>query len=451
MGYFKLKERNTSIRAEIFAGISTFMAMAYIIFINPAILSQGGASGIAFESIFVASCLGVGITSIAMGLIANAPLVLSVSLGINTTLMVSLIYGLGLSWQKAMGAIVIEGILVAIFVLTRLRDTISRAIPQELKYAIGAGIGLFLCFIGVQEAGFAKLDPATGVRFGDFSMPSTLLALFGLAVTIAFLVYRIRGAILFGIILTALAGIITRIIPLPKAIFSIPKGESFSTFFKADIAGIFLSRDMLSFLAIGTVFFLLMTDFFETIGVVFGIGGSEKENRGFVTKTNLKRILLVDSAGSILGGLFGAGPITSAPESSVGVAEGGRTGIIPITAGIMAFLCIFFSPLFATVGGGVEVEQGIYRYPVTAPALIVAGFFMARLLTKIDFSNPEIGIPSFLIIAIMPFSYGIFYGIGSGFISYTFIKLIRGKVKELHPAMIFISILFAVAFVALWQ
>lgn len=449
MSYFKLKERNTNVKTEIVAGISTFMAMAYILFINPAILSQGGATGISFESIFMASCLGMGLTSIAMGLIANAPFTLASGMGINAAIVASLIYGLGLSWQKAMGIVVIEGILVTILVLTRLRDAISKAIPPGLKYAMGAGIGLFLCFIGVQEAGFVKIDPYTGVSFGDLSQPSTLLALFGLAVTIAFLVFKIRGAILYGIFLTACAGIIFKIIPLPEVFLSIPTKESFSTFFKADIAGVFTSQGILSFLAISTVFLLLMRDLFETLGVVFGIGGSVRENLDFTTKTTLKRILLVDSAGSILGGLSGAGPITTAPESSVGVALGGRTGIVPITCGIMAFLCIFFSPIFAIVGGGVEVAEGIYRYPVTAPALIVAGFFITRLVTKIDFSDPEIAIPSFLTIAIMPFSYGIFYGIGFGFISYTFIKLIRGKVKELHPAMIVISVLFVVAFVAL--
>ena len=227
MSYFKLKERNTSAKTEIIAGITTFMTMAYIIFVNPAILSQGG---VPYEAAIVATCIGAGFFSMLMGIATNTPFALASGMGINAIVVFTIIFGLGLTWQQAMGIVVIEGIIVTILVFTGLREMIMRAIPIELKYAIGVGIGLFIAFIGAQEAGFIKPDAATMVTLGDFTSGVTLLALFGLMLTIVLFAYRVKGAILIGIVTTAMLGMLTKTIPLPTQIIALPNAESFSTF-----------------------------------------------------------------------------------------------------------------------------------------------------------------------------------------------------------------------------
>lgn len=448
MRYFKLKERNTSVRTEIIAGITTFMTMAYIIFVNPAILSQGGATGIPFEAAVIATCMGAGLMSILMGLLTNTPFALASGMGINAIVVFTIIFGLGMSWQQAMGIIVIEGIIVTIFVLTGLRSMIMRAIPMGLKYAIGVGIGLFIAFIGAQEAGFVGLSPATAVTLGDFTANYTLLAAFGLILTVILVAFRIKGGILLGIVGTAIAGMAFRIIPFPTQFISVPTKESFATFFQADIIGAVWSKGMLNVAALVMVFALFMTDFFDTMGTVIGVGGEA----GLLDKNgslpNLKRVLLVDSLAAVTGGLFGASSVTTYIESASGVSDGGRTGIMPTMTGFLFLISIFFAPLIAVVGGGVEIAEGVIKYPVTAPALIVVGFLMMSVMSKIDFKDYEIAIPAFLTIIIMPFTYSISYGIGFGFISYTLIKLFRGKFRDLHPLMIIVSALFVIAFVA---
>ncbi len=448
MRYFKLKERNTSVRTEIIAGITTFMTMAYIIFVNPAILSAGGESGIPFEAAVIATCMGAGLMSILMGLLTNTPFALASGMGINAIVVFTIIFGLGMSWQQAMGIIVIEGIMVTIFVLTGLRSMIMRAIPMGLKYAIGVGIGLFIAFIGAQEAGFVGLSSATAVTLGDFTANYTLLAAFGLVLTVILVAFRIKGGILLGIVGTAIAGMAFRIIPFPTSFISVPTKESFSTFFQADIVGAVWSKGMLNIAALVMIFALFMTDFFDTMGTVIGVGGEA----GLLDKNgslpNLKRVLLVDSLAAVTGGLFGASSITTYIESASGVSDGGRTGIMPTMTGFLFLISIFFAPLIAVVGGGVEIAEGVFKYPVTAPALIVVGFLMMTVMIKIDFKDYEIAIPAFLTIIIMPFTYSISYGIGFGFISYTLIKLFRGKFRDLHPLMIIVSALFAIAFVA---
>ncbi|MBM3713065.1 MAG: NCS2 family permease, partial [Actinobacteria bacterium] len=431
----------------------------------------------------VATCLGAGIMSIAMGLISNTPFALASGMGINAVVTFTIILGLGLSWQQAMGIIVIEGILVLIMVLTKLRIILMNAIPMELKYAIGVGIGLFIAFIGAQEAGFVAIDPVTAVRLGDFyaigvgiglfiafigaqeagfvaidpvtavrlgdfTANYTLLAAFGLVLTIILVAFKVRGAILIGIAGTTAAGMIFRIIPLPARVVSVPTAGSFSTFFKADIFGAVWSNGMINIAAIIMIFALFMTDFFDTMGTVIGVG----EEAGLLDKNgnlqSLRRVLLIDSGAAVAGGLFGCSSITTYIESASGVSEGGRTGIMPTTTGALFILSIFFAPLIAVVGGGVQTPEGVYKYPVTAPALIVVGFLMMGVISKINFKDFEVGIPAFLTIIIMPFTYNISYGIGFGFISYTLIKLFRRKAGQLHPLMIVASALFIVAFIA---
>ncbi|MDD3818810.1 MAG: NCS2 family permease [Actinomycetota bacterium] len=448
LGYFKLKERNTTLKTEVIAGITTFMTMAYIIFVNPAILHAGGETGIPMEGAVIATCLGAGLMSILMGVITNTPFALASGMGINAVVVFTIIFGLGFTWQQAMGIIVIEGILVTIMVLTGLRSMIMKAIPMDLKYAIGVGIGLFIAFIGAQEAGFVGLSSSTAVTLGDFTANYTQLAAFGLVLTSILVAFKIRGGILLGIIGTAIVGMIFRVIPVPTEFISIPSKESFSTFFKADLVGAVWSNGMLNIAAIVMVFALFMTDFFDTMGTVIGVGGEAgllDENGNL---PNLKKVLLIDSLAAIVGGLFGASSITTYIESASGVSDGGRTGIMPTVTGFLFLVSIFFYPLITVIGGGIQIAEGVTKYPVTSPALIIVGFLMMGVMSKIDFKDYEVGIPAFLTIIIMPFTYSISYGIGFGFISYTLIKLFRGKFKELHPLMIIVSALFALAFIA---
>jgi AGZA family xanthine/uracil permease-like MFS transporter len=448
LSYFKLSERKTTVRTEIVAGITTFMTMAYIIFVNPAILSSGGATGIPFEAAVVATCIGAGLMSILMGVLTNTPFALASGMGINAVVVFTIIFGLGLSWQQAMGIIVIEGIIVTVLVLTGLRKMIMTAIPMGLKYAIGVGIGLFIAFIGTQEAGFVNINPVTAVSLGDFTASYTLLSVFGLVLTAVLVAYRIKGGILIGIFGTTVVGMIFRIIPFPTEFVRMPTADSFSTFFRADIVGAVWSNGMLNIAAIVMIFALFMTDFFDTMGTVIGVG----EEAGLLDKKGnlpgLRRVLLIDSLAAVAGGLFGASSVTTYIESASGVSDGGRTGIMPTTTGVLFLLSIFFAPVIAIVGGGVQIAEGVYKYPVTAPALIIVGFLMMGVISRIDFKNFEVGIPAFLTIIIMPFTYNISYGIGFGFISYTLIKLLRGKFRELHPLMIIVSVLFVVAFIA---
>lgn len=448
MSYFKLKERKTTVRTEIVAGITTFMTMAYIIFVNPAILSAGGATGIPFEAAVIATCIGAGLMSMLMGLITNTPFALASGMGINAVVVFTIIFGLGLTWQQAMGIIVIEGIIVTIFVLTGLRSMIMRAIPMGLKYAIGVGIGLFIAFIGTQQGGFVDIDPVTAVKLGDFTAGYTQLAAFGLVLTTILVAFRIKGGILLGIVGTAVVGMIFRVIPLPAQYVSIPTAESFYTFFKADIVGAVWSNGMLNIAALVMVFALFMTDFFDTMGTVIGVGGEAKLLDKNGSLPNLKSVLLIDSLAAVAGGLFGASSVTTYIESASGVSDGGRTGLMPTVTGFLFLVSIFFAPLIAVVGGGVEIAEGVFKYPVTASALIIVGFLMMTVMSRINFGDYEEGIPAFLTIIIMPFTYSIAYGIGFGFISYTLIKIFRGKIRQLHPLMIVVSILFAVAFVA---
>ncbi|MDY0027879.1 MAG: NCS2 family permease [Candidatus Humimicrobiaceae bacterium] len=448
LDYFKLKERNTTLKTEVIAGITTFMTMAYIIFVNPAILHAGGETGIPMEGAVIATCLGAGLMSILMGVITNTPFALASGMGINAVVVFTIIFGLGFTWQQAMGIIVIEGILVTIMVLTGLRSMIMRAIPMDLKYAIGVGIGLFIAFIGAQEAGFVGLSSSTAVTLGDFTANYTQLAAFGLILTSILVAFRIRGGILLGIIGTAIVGMIFRVIPIPTEFMSIPTKESFSTFFKADLVGAVWSNGMVNIAAIVMIFALFMTDFFDTMGTVIGVGGEAGLLDEEGNLPNLKKVLLIDSLAAVVGGLFGASSITTYIESASGVSDGGRTGIMPTVTGFLFLISIFFAPLIAVIGGGIQVAEGVTKYPVTSPALIIVGFLMMSVMSKIDFKDYEVGIPAFLTIIIMPFTYSISYGIGFGFISYTLIKLFRGKFKELHPLMIIVSILFALAFIA---
>lgn len=445
-GFFGFTERGTNFRTEIVAGLTTFMTMAYIIFVNPAILGTEG-TGMPVAGVFFATCVAAAVACIAMGLFANFPLALASGLGLNAIVAFTLILGLGLSWQQAMACVVLEGVLVTALVLTNLREAVLNAIPMSLKYAIAVGIGLFIAFIGLRNGGIVVNDPTTSVTLGSITQGPVLLALFGLAVTLALVARGMRGGILIGIAVTGIAGMIFGIIPLPEQIID----------FRFDVStlggGVLAVPEVILQLSLVPVIFaLFMTDFFDTMGTMIAVGQEGKllDEEGRPPQT--KRILLVDSLAAAGGGAAGASSVTSYIESGSGVAEGGRTGLTSVVVGLLFLLALPFAPLVAVFGESIPIpgpQEGeqIFVSPVTAPALIVVGYLMITAVRFIPWDRVDDAIPAFLTILTLPLTFNIAYGIGFGFIAYVLIKLARGKPGEVHPLLYGAAVLFALAFI----
>lgn len=443
--FFKFSERNTSFRTEIVAGLTTFMTMAYIIFVNPAILGTEG-TGLEVPAVFFATCVAAAVACIAMGLFANFPLALASGLGLNAIVAFTLILGLGLSWQEAMAVVVLEGLLVTLLVLTNLREAVLNAIPMSLKFAIAVGIGLFIAFIGLKNGGLVVQDPATYLTLGDLTQGPVLLTVFGLVLTLALVARGFRGGIIVGILLTGLVGMAFGVVPLPDGIVDF-------TFDTSTIGGGVLAvPDVLRISLIPVIFALFMTDFFDTMGTMIAVGQEGKMLDEEGRPPNTKRILLVDSLAAAGGGAMGASSVTSYIESGSGVAEGGRTGLTSVVVGLLFLLALPFAPLVAVFGGAVPIPgpadgAQIFVSPVTAPALVVVGYLMITSVRFIPWDRADEAIPAFLTILTLPLTFNIAYGIGFGFISYVLIKLARGKPGEAHPLLYATAILFALAFV----
>lgn len=443
--FFKFSERGTNVRTEILAGLTTFMTMAYIIFVNPAILGTEG-TGLPISGVFFATCVAAAAASIAMGLFANFPLALASGLGLNAIVAFMLILQLGLSWQEAMAVVVLEGALVTVLVLTNLREAVMNAIPLSLKFAIAVGIGLFIAFIGLKNGGIVVADPATYLKLGDLTQGPVLLAVVGLVLTLALVARNLRGGILIGIILTGVIGMVFGVVPLPEGIVD----------FRFDTStiggGVLAVPDVLQISLIPVIFALFMTDFFDTMGTMIAVGQEAKLLDEDGRPPNTKRILLIDSLAAAGGGAAGASSVTSYIESGSGVAEGGRTGLTSVVVGVLFLLALPFSPLVSVFGGSVPIPGGIegeqiFVSPVTAPALIVVGFLMITSVRFIPWERADEAIPAFLTILTLPLTFNISYGIGFGFISYVLIKLARGRPGEVHLLLYGAAVLFALAFI----
>lgn len=443
--FFKFSERGTNVRTEILAGLTTFMTMAYIIFVNPAILGTEG-TGLPISGVFFATCVAAAAASIAMGLFANFPLALASGLGLNAIVAFTLILQLGLSWQEAMAVVVLEGALVTVLVLTNLREAVMNAIPLSLKFAIAVGIGLFIAFIGLKNGGIVVADPATYLKLGDLTQGPVLLAVVGLVLTLALVARNLRGGILIGIILTGVIGMVFGVVPLPEGIVD----------FRFDTStiggGVLAVPDVLQISLIPVIFALFMTDFFDTMGTMIAVGQEAKLLDEDGRPPNTKRILLIDSLAAAGGGAAGASSVTSYIESGSGVAEGGRTGLTSVVVGVLFLLALPFSPLVSVFGGSVPIPGGIegeqiFVSPVTAPALIVVGFLMITSVRFIPWERADEAIPAFLTILTLPLTFNISYGIGFGFISYVLIKLARGRPGEVHLLLYGAAVLFALAFI----
>ncbi len=431
--FFKIKQRGSSFVVEALGGLTTFLAMAYIVAVNPAILT---AAGIPFDAALTATCLGAAVVTIAMGLIANRPLALASGMGINAVVAYTMCAGMGVDWRVAMAVVLLEGVVILILVICGLRKAINDAIPLGIRQAIGIGIGLFIAFIGLKGAGLIVPDESTLLAFGDLSSPSCIVAVISIVLAVILYIMNVRGALFISIIAATIIG-------FPFGVTVLPTDWSFGLNFEAfggpfqqvdgtmAIVQVFLQPALLLF-----VFSVLMSDFFDTMGTVVAVGqqGEFIDEDGNVE--NIQEILAVDSVGAIVGGFFGASSITCFVESTSGAAEGARTGFSSIIVGLLFLVCAFLAPLF-----------GMVTSAATCGALVVVGYLMMSDIGSIDWKSPEIAFPAFMIIIGIPLTYSITNGIGFGFISYVLLMIARGKIAEVKPLMWVASLAFLVMFI----
>ncbi len=443
---FHLRELNTNFRTELLGGVTTFLTMSYIIFVNPLFLSFFGDPNLKnlalpFSASMTATCLASALMCILMGLWTNYPFALAPGMGLNAIVSYQMVLSMGLSWPQAMGIIVLEGIAITILVITGFREAVMNSIPMSLKQAISIGIGLFLAFIGLQNAGFVKSHPVTFVTLGDFTKWPILVSVIGLLFTAIMMKRKEKGALLIGIAFSTVLAIIINYLSglsafpeqgkaiIPESVFSAP---DLSTFGKFDFSAI-LKLGLLP--ALMLIFSVMLSDFFDTLGSVIGLGTEAKflDEKGNLPRIN--RVLLVDSLSAVMGGISSSSSVTTYIESAAGISTGGRSGLSTVVVGILFFLAIFFSPL-----------AGVVPKEATAPALIIVGFLMLTIIKEIPFDKFEEVFPAFLIMIVMPMTYSITNGIGFGFISYTLIMLLSGKGKQVHPLMYLVSVAFVLNF-----
>jgi AGZA family xanthine/uracil permease-like MFS transporter len=441
---FRIAERGSTVQRELLGGVATFLTMSYIVFVNPAILS---AAGLPFEAVAVATALAAALFTALMGLAANLPFALASGLGINAIVAFDLVLGRGLDWPVAMACIVLEGAIAVVLVLAGLREAVLRAVPLDLKLAIGVGIGLFITLVGLREGGIVVNDPATGIGLADLTGGPQLIALAGIFVAAVLSARGTRGSVLAGIATATVLGLVFGVLNGPEGLLDVPGEDDFATV--GDALSPSTLADALTVALIPVIFTLFMTDFFDTIGTAVAVGnaGDLTDERGELPET--RRVLLVDSAAALGGGAFGVSSVTTYVESGAGVAEGARTGLASlVTAGLFA-LTIFLVPLIALVGQGVELGEA-FIHPAIAPALVMVGYLMLRLVGRIDWSRPESALPAFGVIAGVPLTFSIAAGIGFGFLLYVAAMLARGRAREVHPLMWALVPLFLAFFTAGW-
>jgi adenine/guanine/hypoxanthine permease len=441
---FRIRERGSSVRVEALGGVSTFLTMSYILFVNPAILS---AAGVPFKAVAVATALAAAITTAAMALLTNYPFALAPGLGLNAVVAFDIILGRKVHWPVGMACIVLEGLLALVLVILGLRDAVMRAIPLSMKLAIGVGIGLFITLVGLREGGIVVNDPATGIALGDLTKGPPLIALAGILVAAVLGARNVRGSILIGVLSSTVLGLIFGVLDGPSGVAEWPSSSSFSTI--GDALAWHNIRDALALALIPTIFALFMSDFFDTLGTVVAVGGSGDllDEKGELP--GIRNVLLVDSAAAAAGGAMGVSSVTTYVESGAGVSEGARTGLSTmVTAGLFA-LAIFFVPIISLVGQSVKFNGGTIN-PAVAPALVMVGYLMMRLVPGIHWDVPEIALPCFLIIAGIPLTFSIAAGIGFGVFGYVAAMAARGRWREVHPLMYALVPLFGLYYASGW-
>jgi adenine/guanine/hypoxanthine permease len=444
--FFKISERGSSVRTEVVAGITTFLTMAYILFVNPQILgSVADSAGVSlgFAQVLTVTALVGGLATIAMGLYANYPFAIAAGLGLNAFVAFTLVLGRQLTWPEAMGVIVVEGLVITVFVLTNLRQMIMDAIPMDLKRAIGIGIGLFLMLIGLENAGVVVNSDATLVTLTtDFTTLRMLVFTVGLALAIFFTVRKTKGGLLLSIVAATVLGVFINEVFAHGAMWATPgvgvvpedwtATPDFSLVGKFSF-GFFSSLGFIT--AIGMVVAVMLSDFFDTMGTATSLA----EEAGLLEKDGTlpraKRVLLVDSLAAAAGGAASASSNTTFIESASGIGEGGRTGLASVVTGVLFLACLFISPI-----------AGVIPAEATAPVLIIVGYLMIQSAGDISWRDPAMGIPALLTIGLMPFTYSITNGVGAGFIAYVFIRLIQGKGREVHPLLYVVALIFLAYF-----
>jgi AGZA family xanthine/uracil permease-like MFS transporter len=432
---FRLSDNGTTLRVELLGGLTTFMTMAYIVFVNPAVLSQ---TGMDFGAVMTATCLAAGLATFVMGLAANYPIAMAPGMGENFFFL-TVVVGMGLSWQVALAAVFVSGVVFFLLTFLRVREMIIDAIPASLKMAIAAGVGLFICLIGLVTAGIVEPSDAGGLlRLGDLGRPPVMVALFGLGLTAVLMARGVRGAMMAGILGATLLAWAMGLIEWQGLVALPPSLEP--TFLQLDLAG------LLDTAVIPVVIIFLFMAVFDAIGTLIGIG----EQAGFMKEGKLPRAtpaLMADSSGTVLGSLLGTSTVTAYVESASGVAAGARTGLANMLTGTLFLLALFFSPVVKMVGGGIPVEGGPPLQPMTAPALIVVGVLMAKMIRRIEWEDFTEAFPAFLVMVGIPFAWSIADGIAFGFISYPLLKLLSGRWREASWLVYVLGGLFALRYV----
>ncbi|MBD3109111.1 NCS2 family permease [Bacillus sp. AGMB 02131] len=434
--YFQFEELGTNYRREIVGGITTFLSMAYILAVNPGMLS---ATGMDYDSVFVATALAAAIGTLIMGIVAKYPIALAPGMGLNAFFAFSVVLGMGIPWQTALTGVMFSGLIFIILSLTGIREKVINAIPEQLKYAVAAGIGLFITFVGLQGAGIIVNDDSTLVVLGDLTSGNTLLAVFGIVVTVVLLAKKVNGGIFYGMVITAIVGMIFNLVEVPSQIVSsIPSvAPTFGAAFDAFASSEIFSEQILNINFLIVVLTFLFVDFFDTAGTLMGVAnqaGLVKDNK----LPRAGRALVSDAVATVTGAIFGTSTTTSYVESSAGVGAGARTGFASVVTGILFLLALFFSPLLAVITSA-----------VTAPALIIVGVLMVASLGDIEWRSFEIAVPAFLTIIMMPLTYSIATGIAIGFIFYPITMIVAKRHKEIHPIMYGLFVIFILYFIFL--
>lgn len=427
---FKLKENNTTVKTEILAGVTTFMTMAYILVVNANIM---GEIGMDKGAVFVATALAGFVGSILMGLISNYPIACAPGMGLNAFFAYTVVLSMGHTWQFALCAVFIEGLIFILLTLTNVREAIINCIPPLLKHAVTAGIGLFIAFIGMINTGLIKVGGAA-VELGNMTDPLILLTVVGLIIASILMAKNVKGAFLLAMIITSAIGMVAGIVAIPNAIVStIPSVEP--VFLKALSVS---PSEIFSFDMVIVVFTFLFVNLFDTVGCLVGVASKGNLLNEDGTLPRAKQALLADALGTTAGALIGVSTVSSYVESSAGIAEGGRTGLTSTTTAFLFLASLFFAPIFTAIPA-----------QATGPILILVGVLMASSVLELNFSDPTDAIPAFLTFIMMPLSYSIANGIMFGMISYTILKLATGQKDKLNKALVIISILFVCKFMFL--
>lgn len=425
--FFKLKEHKTNVKTEVLAGFTTFMTMAYILVVNPDVLSKTGMDK---GAVFTTTAIASFFATVIMGLYANYPFALAPGMGLNAYFAYTIVIGKGYSWQFALTAVLFEGLIFIVLTFTKIREIIVNAIPYSLKQAVSAGIGIFIAFLGLYQAGLVKTGEGIPLDLGVITSASSLATIFGIIITIWLLVKKVPGAILIGMVLTTIVCILSGVSNAPKAFIGMPSSIA-PIFMKFDFSKV-ISLDM-----IVALFAFLFVDLFDTVGTLVGVASKADmlDEKGNLPKA--RQALFADSLGTTVGAMLGTSTVTTFVESASGVAEGGRTGLTAIVTALLFLLALIFEPIFSVIP----------TY-ATSSALIVVGLFMITGIKKINFEDYTESLPAFLTIIMMPLSYSIANGIVFGIVSYAVIKLITGRGKEVSPVVFILAGLFVLKFVA---